>query len=255
VRLAPQRRRQQSFSLEAKRRREIVLHARHVGAAETEDFSRWLIAWLWHNPRAKDQIWSVMECARNMGGKITEREASAVIKEASTTRKHLSADDLARFLGVTFEQRQALHLTTIGSIDVGRRARKELRKRRDRLYRERKRRAAGARPRTEYEANSLSKTQPWSELGKSRRTWERRRNKARDASVSAAIFLSSDDRPASPAGKAGPSERRCRAEEKKEDFRLATATTLVADLYATLPLELRMAALCLPMLEKLARAA
>src|SRR5262249_5121052 len=56
-----------------------------------------------------------------------------------------------------FEQRQALHLTTIGSIDVGRRARKELRKRRDRLYRERKRRAAGTRPRTEYEANSLSK--------------------------------------------------------------------------------------------------
>src|SRR5215475_14033980 len=28
----------------------------------------------------------------------------------------------------------------------------------------------------------------------------------------------------------------------REDFRLATATTLVADLYATLPLELRMAA-------------
>jgi hypothetical protein len=69
------------------------------------------------------------------------------------------------------------------------------------------------------------------------------------------FFLSSEDGPVTPAGVKGPSERRCRAEEKKEDFRLATATTLVADLYATLPLELRMAALCLPMLEKLARAA
>jgi hypothetical protein len=156
VRPAPQRRRQQNFSLEAKRRREIVLHARHVGAAETEDFSRWLIAWLWHNPRAKDQIWSVMECARNMGGKITEREASAVIKEASTTRKHLSADDLARFLGVTFKQRQALHLTTIGSIDVGRRARKELRKLRARKALAARRRANGTRARAEYEANSTA---------------------------------------------------------------------------------------------------
>jgi len=64
-----------------------------------------------------------------------------------------------------------------------------------------------------------------------------------------------EDGPVTPAGVKGLSERRCRAEEKKEDFRLATATTLVADLYATLPLELRMAALCLPMLEKLARAA
>jgi hypothetical protein len=69
------RRRQQNFCFAAKRRREIVLHARHVDAAGTEDFSRWLIAWIWHNPSAKDQIWSLMECAKNMGGKITEAQA------------------------------------------------------------------------------------------------------------------------------------------------------------------------------------
>jgi hypothetical protein len=184
---APRRRRQNNFSLAAKRRREIVLHARRVGAAETEDFSRWLIAWVWHNPPAKDQIWSVMEAAKGMGGKITEAEAAAVTEEASITRKHLKADNLAQFLGVTYAQRKALGLTTIGSKDVKKRARKELRKRQDRLAKERKRRATGMRPQSE----SLSATQPWRELGMSRAAWYRR-NKARrrgETTLSAAIFL------------------------------------------------------------------
>src|SRR5262245_18497701 len=172
------------FDFLAKRRREIVLHARRVGAAETEDFSRWLIAWVWHNPAAKDQIWSVMECAKNMGGKVTEAEASAITEEASITRKHLTADSLASFLGVTYADRQTLRLTTIGSVNVKKGARKELRRHRDRMAGERKRRASGMRPRAEYEANSLSATKPWEALNRSRRTWERHRNKARDASVS-----------------------------------------------------------------------
>lgn len=88
-----------------------------------------------------------MEAAKSMGGKISEAEASAVTEEASITRKHLTADNLARFLGVTYTQRQALRLTTIGSVNVKKRARKVLRKRRDRLNKERKRRANGTRSR------------------------------------------------------------------------------------------------------------
>src|SRR5262245_20896857 len=95
---------------------------------ETEDRSRWLIAWHWHNPKAIDPIWSLMEAAKRMGGKISEAEASAITEEASITPKHLSADNLARFLGVTYAHRQALGLTTIGSIDVKKRAREELRR-------------------------------------------------------------------------------------------------------------------------------
>ena len=87
----------------------------------------------------------------------------------------------------------------------------------------------------------------------SRRTWERHRNKARDATLSAPSYLNSEDKTASPERKVA-AERHCRAEEKQVDLRLATATTLAADVYATLPLELRMAALCLPT-ENLARAA
>jgi hypothetical protein len=254
---ASRRGRNQNFNFPAKRRREIGLHACHVGAAETEDFNRWLIAWVWHNPNAKDQIWSVMECAKNMGGKITEAEASAITEEASITRKHLTADNLARFLGVTYAQRQDLHLTTIGSVNVKKAARKVLRKRRAHKALVAKRRANGVRPRAEYEAKSLSRTQPWKELGMSRRTWERHRNKAaapHDASVSTPIFLSTVDRLATPERKRLPSG----AVAPKQERGLPssqTATTMPADIHSSLPLELRLLALGLPIPENLARAA
>src|SRR5262249_52463063 len=63
---APRRRRNRNFDFAAKRRREIVLHARYVGAAQTDDFDRWLIAWVWRNGKAKDRVGRVWECARNM---------------------------------------------------------------------------------------------------------------------------------------------------------------------------------------------
>jgi hypothetical protein len=242
------------------RRREIERYAKHVGAAQTDDFPRFLIAWSWHNPKSTDPVWALMNGANRMGGNITEAEASAILEEASITRKHLTADKLALFLGVTYAQRQALRLTTIGSVNVKRRARKEQRKRHDRLAKERKRRATGVRPRAEYEANSMA-AKARAE-GVSRMTIYRRiraaeqaRNGLNVTGVSAAIFLSSEDGPVTPDRGGRTSERCCRTEERKRDFRLATATTLAADVYATLPLALRMAALCLPMPKNLARAA
>jgi hypothetical protein len=232
-RVAALKRQRKHFDFTAKRRREIVLHARYVGAADTEDFSRWLIAWVWHNPKAKDQIWSVMEAAKNMGGKITEAEASAITEEASITRKHLNADNLARFLGVTYAQRQALGLTTIGSVNVGKRARKEMRKRRVRLAKEAKRRVAGMRPQSE----SLSATQPWRELSMSRRTWYRRNKAGRrgGTTLSTAIFLSSEDRPVPPEGGTGLAERRCRAEEVRGYPSSQTATAMADDMVVSVP--------------------
>ena len=242
---APRRRRHSNFDFAAKRRREIVLHARHVGAAETEDFSRWLIAWVWHNRSAKDQIWSVMECAKNMGGKVTEAEASAITEEASITRKHLTADSLARFLGVTYADRQTLRLTTIGSVNVKKGARKELRRRRDRMARERKRRASGMRPRAEYEANSLSATKPWEALNMSRRTWERHRNRAPDAKTSAAIFLSTSDEIASRTQlrRKGLPRGVCDAQASMPAAGATMAVDDPASVYCELPIELRLLAL------------
>ena len=235
------RRRNANFDFAAKRRREIVLHARHVGAAETEDFSRWLIAWVWHNPGAKDQVWSVMEAARRMGGKVTEAEASAITEEASITRKHLSADNLARFLGVTYAQRQDLGLTTIGSVNVKKRARKELRKRRDRMAKEQKRRALGMRPQSE----SLSATKPWEKLGMSRAAWYRRNKPGSrgETTLSTAIFLISEDRPVSPDGGAELSERGFASKEARGLPSSQTATTMAADAHEALPTELRLLAL------------
>jgi hypothetical protein len=203
-----------------------------------------------------------------MGGKITEAEASAITEEASITRKHLSADNLARFLGVTFEQRQRLGLTTIGSINVKRQARKELRKLRNCKAHERRRRAQGITPRAEYEATSVAAKAR--EEGVSRMTIYRRRKTAEGAKntphvtgVSAAIFLSSEDGPVTPVGVKGPSERgfaskkvRCPATRgaPKAQYRATrglpssqTATTLAAEGHESLPIELRLLALGLPL--------
>jgi hypothetical protein len=171
-------RRRARFDPRVRRRREIEAHAIHVGAADTDDFDRWLIAWIWHNSQSKDQIGAVIGCASRMGrNDLTLAEAEAIIEEASLTRRHLAADNLARFLGVTYKQRERLGLTTIGALDVGKRARRELRKRKDRLAKERKRREQGARP----QALSLSRTEPWKAEGISRRQWYRRRKSADEA--------------------------------------------------------------------------
>jgi hypothetical protein len=110
-----------------------------------------------------------------MGGSITEAEAEAMLERADDMPQQRTADKLAKFLGVTYPQRQQLGLTTIGSIDVPRRGRILLRKRRRRLNCERSRRAGGARPRADYEAKSLARTKPWEAQGMSRRSWYRKR--------------------------------------------------------------------------------
>jgi hypothetical protein len=184
-----QRRQHCRFDFEAKRRREITRHALHVEAAKTDDFDRWLLAWQWHNPKAAEPVWSLMEAAKRMGADISEAEAVELTQQACAYPKRLSADALAMYLGVSYAQREILRLTTIGSVNVKKRARKELRKRKDRLYQERKRRERGARP----HAESLSQTKPWEAMNISRRTWERRRNMARDADSSAPISLSLTD--------------------------------------------------------------
>jgi hypothetical protein len=162
------------FDPAAVRRREIERHARHVGASDTEDFGRWLVAWVWHNAGSRDHAGALQLAAERMGRTLTHAEAITTLEQADEMRQHRTADKLAKFLGITFSQRTALGITSIGSIDVNRRGRALLRKRRRRLYLERRRRSRGARPRAEYEANSLARAKPWEAEGMSRRTWYRR---------------------------------------------------------------------------------
>jgi hypothetical protein len=195
-----QSRRNRGFNFDAKRRDEIILHARFVGAAETEDFDRPLVAFHWHNSRATDPVWSLQEAAKRMGGDISEAEAAEIAAQAATYPKRLSADGLAAWLGISYAQRQALRITTIGSRDVKKRARTILRKRKARIRKERMRRARGMRP----QAESLSQTAPWEAMGISRRTWERKRAATIDATLSAPLFLLLKDKSASADKEAAP---------------------------------------------------
>lgn len=225
-----------------------------MGAAETDDFDRWLTEWAVHNPDTRDQVLSVMDAARSMGGKITEADAIEIADRADEVPYLPRADTLAKSLGVTYAQRQELRLTTIGSTDVKKRARRVLRKRKDRLYQERKRRERGARPQSE----SLSATQPWRDLEMSRATWYRRnkeRNETNETTSSALIFLILKDGPVSPERGAGTSERGSAPKEARGLTSSQTATTMAADIHGSLPLELRLLALGLPMPQNFARAA
>jgi hypothetical protein len=66
--MKPKCRKRSAGNLPAIRRGEIERHALHVGAADTEDFWRWLIAWCWHNGQNRiDPAGAVMMAAARMG--------------------------------------------------------------------------------------------------------------------------------------------------------------------------------------------
>ena len=238
---ARRRRRNSNFDINSKRRAEIVRHAIHVGAIDTEDRSRWLVAFALHNPGARDQVWSLTETARRMGGEITEAEAIAIADEAAEIPYAWKADRLAKYLGLTYQQRTILKITTIGACDFPKRRRTQQRRHKDRMAKWRKRHAAGMRPQSE----SLSATKPWRELGMSRATWYRQNKTrmSRETTLSTAYFLSSEDGPVSPARGAGPSERGFASKKTRGLPSSQTATTMVADAHEALPTELRILAL------------
>jgi hypothetical protein len=163
------KKRSQRFSLNARRRREIECHAKHV---RPSDLSRWLIAWVWHNPTAKDQKWSLMECARRLGWKtMQEADALELLDEADRIHGHMRADALGRYLGISYAARQELDIRTIGACDVTKRTRALMRKRKKQKVSAERRLASGAQPRSK----SLSATKPWQALNMSRTTWYERR--------------------------------------------------------------------------------
>jgi hypothetical protein len=260
------------FDLTVRRRREIESHANYIGAAETEDFWRWIVAWIWHN---KDvYAGEITNAAKRMGRKITEAEAVEMLELAASTRRHMTAERLGRFLGLTYAQRQFIGITTIWCADVNKRERKAMRREKDRLYRERKRRAAGRSPRATYEAQSI--TAQAREEGVSRMTIYRRRKAAEQAKnaphvtgVSAAESLNGVDGPVTRGTKgsalrAAPQGRFWDQTPAIENLQIGVPARLRAGIIAgdgverigespdslgrfdSLPVELRIMALCLP---------
>src|SRR5262249_41639306 len=111
------RRYRRPFDFAPTRRREIERYAKHIDAAHTDDFPRFLIAWAGHNQKSTGPVGALRNCGKKTGRKITEVEASAIPKEASITRRHMRADNLGRFLGLSYKTREDLRITTIGAKD------------------------------------------------------------------------------------------------------------------------------------------
>jgi hypothetical protein len=83
------------------------------------------------------------------------------------------ADKLAVRLNLNEAERRRLRITTIGAVDLTKEQRKARRRARDRALKEARRRRAGAKLRSEYETNSISRNKPWERLSMSRRSWYR----------------------------------------------------------------------------------
>src|SRR5262245_31987058 len=231
---------------------------------DTDDRSRWLIAFIWHFSEAKNPVWSVMFAFAQMNEKcslvpigyhpgrwsdnpITETEAIAIIDEAADFGPIRNADKLAKYLGLTYQQRTQLEIRTIGACDFPKRERTKQRKHKAKMRKQRARLAAGRRP----QSQSLSATRPWGELGMSRATWYRRNKPGmrRETVLSAISSFSPKDESVSverlrPFGappkaarrqprKALPSNKQVRGQPSSQ-----TATKLAADVFGSLPVEL-----------------
>ncbi|MEO3385108.1 hypothetical protein [Mesorhizobium sp. CAU 1741] len=109
---------------------------------------------------------------------VTEADLLPITVEASKRRRMMRADGAAGLLHLTMTERLALKLKTIGAVDMKKAARTKFMKNRkremDRKRDEQKRRAAGAKDRASFVAQSISAAKPWEALNMSRRTWYRK---------------------------------------------------------------------------------
>ncbi len=109
------------------------------------------------------------------------------------------ADPVAERFCLTYAERTAWGITTVGAIDADKRERARLGKMRKRKRQRQSkaaiRRAQGVLPRAEYLAQSLSRKKPWLEAGVSRATWYRRRDAADETSPSPPNIYEGSDRP------------------------------------------------------------
>ena len=105
---------------------------------------------------------------------LPSMQASALAESIAANPRRFTSETLGEHLRLTFIERERLGIRTIGSVDVTKETRLEM-SRQKRVKRQRlRRRAAGVKPRAEYEAKSLSRKKPWEAEGISRAQWYRR---------------------------------------------------------------------------------
>jgi hypothetical protein len=84
------------------------------------------------------------------------------------------AKTLGERLNVTPKDRERLALTTIRAVGMTQSEMSSNRREKGRARDQQRRRDRGAKPRAQYEAESISRAKKWNELGMSRATWYRR---------------------------------------------------------------------------------
>jgi len=104
---------------------------------------------------------------------MLEEEAKSFITSVIAKPLRWRADKLALRLNLYEHERDWLKISTIGAVDLDKSDRRERRREKARLRDQARRRRQGAKPRHEYESESISQTQPWLVLCISRRTWYR----------------------------------------------------------------------------------
>ena len=180
---------------------ERIISSRHGVVPDTDDAGIYLdqvacclLRHVWKKTGIKPDRAALLErldlwCDRR-GPDVSAKLRRDVVRAVLPRPRLDNADDCARRLRLSYDERTRLGITTIGAYDANKRERARLykarKKQRDRLRVAAKRADAGALPRAQYLATSLSATRPWEAEGISRRTWERRRRHAAtvDASVS-----------------------------------------------------------------------
>ena len=146
-----------------------------------------------------DDLWIAAQLIRHHQGDISAKILAWARKwapwcssdEACRLAAHVvrrpykfTADVLAEKVGLTYAERMALGIKTIGSTDVDQAERERLRRQRSRANEKKKRHAKGAVPRSTYEETSNESLRPWEDEGISRATWYRRRRASRVSRVS-----------------------------------------------------------------------
>jgi hypothetical protein len=104
---------------------------------------------------------------------MCETEVAKVTTKVLAKPLRWRADKLAIRLNLNEAERQRLRITTIGAVDVDKEERRRRRQARNHLRKKLMRRARGAKPRIEYETNSISRNKPWQTCGMSRAAWYR----------------------------------------------------------------------------------
>jgi hypothetical protein len=133
---------------------------------------------LWHLGRRCGVDAAIRAWAAIWAPWCSPEELAALIDRVEVNPRKWNADEMAQELGITFAVRQALGLTTIGSIDVDKAGRVKRRADLKRGSEAERRRKNGAVSRAEYlAAHSESREEPWKLLGISRATYKRRQKR------------------------------------------------------------------------------